>query len=456
MASASPEWIRPVGASRGAREVAPTLVALALTSGILFNGYNSAAGQAISCLVNAATLAALIIFWPVGPAFWARLRPVLILTALAAGWLMLIAFVPVEALGLPTPPRYAPDLVEPQLLSLTGAAAALVAGAMLGSDRVAANRTIERIVLLCAAYLAIGLVLRFFGTGDVLSFWSVQRDARFQGTLGNVNATSAVAGGTAFIALSRYVYTRRLPRGGELSDRSMRWAAIAYIAAFAVALIATLATGSRFVNLLVLTAIAGLIVAAFVFTMVRRRTSARGWAVLALPGALLLAVAVIGSDIVIKRSSAMAEGLNTRMGMWSRYWEAVQTHPIYGYGPGAFPVLNTRWLTDPRFAQANWTVNSAHGILLQMLVNGGLPYLLLILAATALVVWPVVRALKRRRDICDFGVVGALLVLAGCATIDITFDVPATLDLAMVLAGILWGGAIRDKIGVARPHREPA
>jgi O-antigen ligase len=456
MASASLQRLQPAAASSAAREVAPTLVALALTSGILFNGYNSAAGQAISCLVNAVTLAALILFWPVGPAFWARLRPVLILAALAAGWLMLIAFLPVEALGLPTPPRYAPDLVEPQLLSLTSAAAALVAGAMLGNDRIAANRTIERIVLLCAVYLAIGLVLRYFGNNDVLSFWSVQRDARFQGTLGNVNATSAVAGGTAFIALSRYVYTRRLPRGGELSGRSVRWAAIAYIAAFAIALVATLATGSRFVNLLVLTAIIGVIIGAFVFILMRRRMSARGWAVLALPGATLLAVAAVSSDILIKRSSAMAEGLSTRMGMWGRYWEAVQTHPIYGYGPGAFPVLNTRWLTDPRFAQANWTVNSAHGIVLQILVNGGLPYLLLILAATALVLRPVLHALRRRRDICDFGVAGALLVLAGCASIDITFDVPATLGLAMLLAGILWGGAIRDEVRVARPHRQPA
>ena len=88
-------------------------------------------------------------------------------------------------------------------------------------------------------------------------------------------------------------------------------------------------------------------------------------------------------------------------------------------------------------------VNAAHNVAIQLVLDAGLPFLLAIVAALAMIVRCVVGAnAHRRMRIDDAGIVLAVLVLLIAAMVDIALDVAAMALLFWTLLGLLWGAAL--------------
>ena len=114
--------------------------------------------------------------------------------------------------------------------------------------------------------------------------------------------------------------------------------------------------------------------------------------------------------------------------------------PWFGYGPGSFPDVNRMALDDPVVAQAAWTANSAHNLVLQLLLKGGLFYTIALFAAAALIVRDIVRYFAdARRSVEAWGLLTVTALILCSSMVDIALDVPATIIIGMFATGFLWG-----------------
>lgn len=438
------------GLRRGDRigELVPA-VALAMSAGLLFDGFDSAMGQAICCIVNCAALILLLIERPPSLDRWREVLPVLGLLAAAALWVTLVG-----AIRAPSDPAapFVPDLFASQLLSFVAGVAALLCGWLLGQRWSRTRQVVDWLIALSCLYLVLGLALRAIGPNGLLDYWSVVREDRFQGLIGNVNVTAAVAGVTAILALSRVFAAAARRRGSVLARREIIVATLYCLAVF-IALGAAIATASRFTNLLTFTVVALLTGVNLVRNVRRLRLIG------ALLGAVALAVVVLltqFSDLLVERMTRLPDGLALRETMWSHYLAIAAGAPVTGYGLGSFPTVNSFYLTTPRFAEAMWAVNSAHNGLLQIAINGGVPYLALILAASLYLCGQILAGCRARWSNETAGIAVAILLIVACGMIDITLDVPATVTLMLFLAGLLWGSAlVPPQILIAGPRRAP-
>jgi O-antigen ligase len=212
-----------------------------------------------------------------------------------------------------------------------------------------------------------------------------------------------------------------------------------YAAAGLISLGIVIATASRFASLCTLAALAT--VAGLAWR--EQAQLPRGLILLlaAIGVALLLITLLYGGELFL-RAGELGGDFSVRTRMWSHYLDLAEGAPIGGYGLGSFPSLNTYSLSGVRFAELTWSANSAHDIFLQLAINGGIPYLVLIVAAAVMLVRQVLRGLHLRWDLPEVGVAAALLLILSSALIDIALDVPGMVSVALFLAGLLWGTAL--------------
>jgi hypothetical protein len=429
----------------GERWIAVT-VALALSSGILFNGFNSAAGQAVSCIVNCGTLILLLLVKPLDLRRWKMALPVLALIGMATIWTVFASGFPATGSGIFLPEPYAPDFFALGFLSQVGGVAALLCGVIIGGAPRSQRTLVDTLVLLCCLYLIIGLIFRAAGTEGLLSYWTVERDGRFQGTMGNVNVTAAVAGVVAILALSRLIATLE-GLGTQQLVGAIAIRAGLYCFALLVAMGTAFATASRFTNVLTICIVIGIL-------LLRLRKDKQLFQIsrpvmIATVVVILFLVAQF-TGLLVERFDTLGAGARERQMMWEHYFEVATLSPLYGYGWGSFPSINAHFPGTLQFAQASWSVNSAHNILLQLWLNGGVPYLLLILASFGWGVRQVALALNRHWATDDIGIGLAILLIVACSLIDIALDVPATITLGLLLMGALWGRAL-VRLEIRRP-----
>jgi hypothetical protein len=430
----------------------PVTVALALSSGILFNGFNSAGGQAVSCIINCATLILLLLVRPLSLKRWKIALPVLSLIGLATVWAVFASGFPAIGPGALLPEPFAPDFLALGFLSQIGGIAALLCGVVIGGAHRSRATVVDALVILCCLYLIVGLIFRATGTEGVLSYWTVERDGRFQGTVGNVNVTAAVAGVVAILALSRLIAYLEDVGARQLIGAGLIRAAL-YCFALLVAMGTAFATASRFTNVLTV----GLLIGLVLLCRRRGKRSLRGSRpVLIATAFILLLLLAQFTGLLVERFDTLGAGARQRQAMLEHYFSIAMLSPLYGYGWGSFPSINAHFPGTLQFAQASWSVNSAHNILLQLWLNAGVPYLLLIVGSFALGVRQVVLALNRCWTTDDIGIGMAALLIVACAMIDIALDVPATTTLGLLFTGMLWGRALvrlevdRRKIGLLK------
>jgi len=161
--------------------------------------------------------------------------------------------------------------------------------------------------------------------------------------------------------------------------------------------------------------------------------------------ALAVALAVLWwcvGDIVSERFQLIGDDWGMRVELWRHVAGLVGDQPLTGYGLGTYSQASAHALTTPRMAQKFWAVNSAHNLVLQVMMVGGLPYLAGHIVAATLILRPIVATIPVIRRAGWVVLLAMPLVLLGASAVDIALDMPVTVTLFAVLIGLLWGLAL--------------
>lgn len=424
------------------RSLLPVAVPLAMVSGMLFRGFDNAEGWTACSLINALTLICVLVLRPPPLSFWRQMRPLLILVGLAVLWLLIVQF------GIPIipfadrPVAFAPDMFVPALAGWLAGLYAFVIGALMALNRSDERRMMNMLLFSICGVLLIGLIVRRFGGQEALDYWSLSRQGRFAGTIGNANVTAVVAGMMTLLATGRIL---QLVRGlsGTPRERTVAVSLLCHGAAWLIAMVALISTASR----------APILLTAVMLAVLAFRTFGKGpidwrrWALYAAP-ALILIVVIGQADLLQQRLGSTSGEWSARLSLWAQYWDVVMLSPFYGYGLGGFQGINLFAMPSIRFAEGAWIVNSPHSIVLQLMVVGGIPYLLMMSAMA----WRVVRATALHYAVVPWSILRWSVTLAialalACAMIDIMLDVTSTIVLVLFLTGLLWGRGVSAIVG---------
>jgi O-antigen ligase len=390
-------------------------------------GLNSAFGNAIICLGFCWLLAGLL--WSHAPAmrFWRRAWPALAIILAAAIW---------AAIGLSAGRPVAPDLAYSGFMGLFGNVAALLCGAAMSARRIPLSRFCDWLLLLGCIGLMLALIAQ--GNGDAVTIISsVDHAGRFLGTLDNANAAGATYGALAALALARALETFATVWADD-EPLFARLKAAAYWIALILLVGGCLLTASRSGATLMVLALGGVGLRAAPASHARRTMGFLG------VGLVVLLILGIGyADILQERFGRLPHDVSLRMLLWQHNWGVAWQSPLFGYGLGGFTEINARYLGTIRDAQAIWMTNAPHNIMLKLMIEGGLPFFLLILAAGLTIIGQIIVARHERPlDLDATAIAMAILVLLGSASVDIALEVPALAALGMVWMGLLWGRAI--------------
>jgi O-antigen ligase len=338
-------------------------------------------------------------------------------------------------------PRYE-GLVSVPVYVASAWAAARMLGPGSSADRIAAwNRWVA------FASIALGVVTLFesWGTGPIAT--DLDRPGAL---LGNASDQGLV--GAAFLFLLAIpTFRAATARGGSIRTLLLLGGGVV-AAALTVVL-----SGSR--GALLATGVGVIVGVGIVIARVVRQRGARAARGLLLgvgAGVAALAVLVLATPAIRDRLFALtASGDRTladRELMWQQALDVVARNPWTGAGPSGFAAEAARGLGEEwyRVNAPGAVLDSPHDVVLQVLVAGGLPLLVIALAGFALVVTRFAQSWGRflrlpdaspRGDVVLGAGVALLALLAGLLT---HFTVAGTGILAGAIVGII----------VARPTRE--
>lgn len=425
------------------------LASLAISVGVLFGGMNDRAGEAMLSALGCGIAGLAILRTPPSVDFWRTAAPIAGCTALAAIWALVPLCLPD---GVMSDGPLAPDLAALGAISLVGYLAWFLAGAALAQQAGPSRWAIDSLLILGTIVFAAGLAIREIGSTDAWDIWRVRSDGRFTGTFNNANVAGAYCGMLAALAFGQVIASG----AGQRATTATQLRRILCGTAAAFALGACALTGSR-------SAIACTLAALLLIAIPRmRRPNTRRRALVAVAVVVaIVAIAVVAgiSDTVIDRLATDRASSAERASMWRHYAALAAQAPWFGYGLGVFPDLNMAMLAGPRMAGELWMVNSPHNLILQLLLQGGIGYLLAIMAAAGCVAWGMLRRGGARPwDPNRPGIVAAIIVAVGCAMVDIALDVPAMIALTVFLAGLAWGRqrARTTSMSRERTSRQPS
>ncbi|WP_429614781.1 O-antigen ligase family protein [Sphingobium olei] len=432
---ADPAWRFPLSS----RPLPVWLAAGGISAGMAFRAFDGLAGQACAALINGLLFYTALLCAPAMPGFWRRAARPLACAGAAVLW-ALVATIGVSG-GMP-------DYLPGKLLSLAAAFCALMTGAMMARGRRRLRAILDWLLLVNMALFALALAARQAGIEQDTDLWQLTVKGRFAGFASNANVSAVIAACCALIAFVRMTGRQRTPAWMSARLRHFPIHLLFFTLSSGVVLI----TGSRF-TLVLLTAV----LLVYLVHWMRRKRVTR-WRLMLAGGAVFvqIALAFLFSAVVMQRYAQLEAGWDDRFASWAHLWDVAWQQPWLGYGLGSFPSVNAHFLTTPRYAQANWAVNSAHNIGLQLMLQGGMPYTLLMIATFGVGGWQVAR-IMRQRWTRDTGLVLAMMgLLLAAGMIDLTLDMPAPLSLFLFLAGLLWGQALdRREIRVAAADGQP-
>lgn len=417
-------WKRPTSTPRLAAVAVAALFSLAIT----LNGLNNAFGNPLTCIFAAGALLALTLVWPPDARFWRARRGPVLLVAGATCWALLPVAIPALGDNL-----LSGGLALSETLGIAAALCALLCGSRLGDRRKNLRMAVDTLILMGCLNAIFGVAMNSFGSAIPLDLWQSRPGVRFTGTLSNANVAGAYFGMMAALAFAR-VLEVRIGRG--LEPRELAHAG-AYLVALTLLLEVCFLTGSRSAGAITVAVLLGLGVKAAL-----QKESGSSQRIIVAAGAIVLFLVMAAgiSDLLVDRlDDAVAGDRSGRLVMWSHYADLALRSPWFGYGLGSFEALNARYLGDPRLAQGLWMVNSAHDLVLQFVLDGGIVYFLLLAGAAALVARSAVtRAAALHWGHGSDGIIGAIGIVFACSMVDIALDVPGLACLTTFLAGLLW------------------
>lgn len=433
MAMNGPAWALQLPALQNnisfREDVVVIVAALALASGTLLGGFDSFVGQSLSGVLAGLIVALVVIAIPPTMAFWRRTAPVLACSAAAYSWVVLAHYLPSSSI-VPAQ-TLTPDLAAPEMIAYWSGLAALIVGALISRNHHHVNLALMTLIFINSAALLFSIVAQQGLMDGLIDSWSMARQGRLMGTIGNANVTATIAATTGLLATHMLLKRITAPTIATLPF------IFALGAALFVSVIALISTASRFANLIFVLSAATLIWLTF-----RQCHQQRGLRICMAVLTALFGIAwwlTPNGGLVSERFELLNIESGDRMLLWQHYLGLAWAEPLYGYGFGAFSTLNMASLTNLEIAQALWSVNSPHNIGIQLLITGGLPYLLLLVGAAAWLVFDLVRIndwLKPGPMQVAIGLAVVIFIAMGC--IDIALDYPVSIYQMLFLAGLLW------------------
>lgn len=417
----------------------PAGVALAVTVGALFNGLDNAFGNAVACLLLSTTALAVFVALPIDVRSLKNFAFAASPLVAAAVWAMVVSI-----------NGFVPDLILSEALGLASAGLALFCGTQIGRQRAARFSTQHWLVAFGAIVAVLSCAAPLLHEALALQMWAPGQNGRFAGTFGNANVAGAFFATLAILTLATILGTKESRRPGHLAPR-IDWQLVSRWLVLLIAVAACAATASR-------TAITSAIPAIALLLTIRLFKRGQGkhrspllLSALAAGGLVLL---LIGAQDLQYRFGSVSGDWSVRQLMWSHYATIAAGSPLTGYGLGSFPTVNMRFLSDAALAQELWSVNAAHNILIQLVIDAGLPYLVLIALFMLRVARDIFRALRVRPSLLEWGKLLAVGIILVNAMVDIVLEIPMMILLFWTLVGLLWGRA--QSVEVRRPELPPA
>lgn len=302
-----------------------------------------------------------------------------------------------------------PDETVLELTRLTGLAAAVAGGFILGADPKQARRTVS-------LFLALGLVW----TLASLTWFLASGQPRLSAPFVSPNVAACLLLCLLFPVLARTV--RRLARArGRLVDRAVK---AAPYAAYAVLLILCLTlTASR--SALALAAILGPLMVEALLLKARPRQGIWVAGAAAVFGLGLTGLIIFADRGVFTRLSEATVDASDRWTILNAYWAAFLQSPVHGFGLGTAPTLAKMSMTPDNY-DALWNIRAVHNVYLQWLVEGGVVGATLMFATLACLILLAVKGAMR----------GAFSSLAPFFAIDLVFLVQGLVDYPLQIPSL--------------------
>lgn len=418
------------------------IAAIGLGFAVTVNGLDFSSGWPLLFALGGGLLLIAVLTQNPPDRVWSRAVPVLATVAIAYLWATAPAWLGSVAPSLAR--NYAaPDLVLPSLLGATGAVACFLSGAVLSGRRGAFNITFDWLVGFAVLNFVFGLILAASGADGPWNLWEIRPDGRFTGTTSNANVAGTYFAMTALLGLGVMITDDERTDDRPVAVDLLRGLGVA------ICVVGCLLTASR-------SAVGGLAIGAAAMGMLlfAQGTVRRSlWLLFAGLGGVAFLLASGLADMALTRFGLIGSESTDRLLMWTRFGAVALESPVFGYGMGGFDMVKQLAMDDPRTAQALWMVNSPHNLILRGVLIGGIPFLSLMLLVVAMVIVPIVRALRRAPS--SRGRLGAAVAIAlalWCAMVDIALDVPAIVALTAFLAGMLW----RDSYSTSARSESPA
>ena len=404
------------------------LAPVALVFGqLILLGANSGVLSAAAALTDTAALAALVLLSPRARSILPDILPVLLLILAAVVWAFLVRSRSVVPAATPL-----------EAAKLLGTAALLFCGVLAGARRARAR-------LLCGALAAFGGVYALIGFWmygvdpfRVMGVVKVAHAWRFTGTLLNANVAGVVFGVVGLTALGWLQSVFARARKGQTKPVLISIG----LASVLINLTACGFTGSRTAFMTAVVLGAALCVAELVGTRSSDEDERKPrFLALTVAAGLLILAAGLGVGKIMDRQEAASDTVNTRLDALGRFTALAQQRPISGWGLGAFDQVNQSHL-QPSSAVEQYDFGAAHSSVIQLLLEGGAPYLVLLAAAGALILARIAVRWRWVADGWSRGLAAAVILAAICSIDDIDLNVPAVAGLAALVLGVLWGRAL--------------
>jgi len=306
-----------------------------------------------------------------------------------------------------------------------------------GRQRGAARALTGTVAVSAVAYAVYGLLVTFSGNQTILWFEKWAYPDSLTSTFVNRNSFAAYCGIALVVLVATVLAQLRTPRfalHGPEAEAGDRWLArlAIQIAAILVLLTALFLTQSRG-GLAATLAGLGVVVILHFVPAGRDSPPARGrlWPLLVVLA--LVTVALISGGTMLER---MGEGsaMTGRVAIWERSLVALADAPLRGHGLGGFEAVFSAYQDEPHvFA---YPVDKAHNTYLEILVELGLPFGLLLIALPFWINWRILRG--RNRGLGGrYGEIalGSSAVLAAHGLVDFSAQIPAIAIVWMALLG---------------------
>lgn len=410
-------------------------VALGATTPLL-----SAIGAGLELLLGLAVIA--LSLSAVSAGYWRRFYPLGLLLLAAAAWQcrpLWQGLAPALG-GLPGwRAPLTPDAAGLEALKLLGAGACALSAAVLARSRVRAIRLTNWLVVGGGAYVLLSLWLWRW---DPFYVWGIAKGGHtwsFTGSLLSANAAGCVFGMISLLSLG---LAQSMSRSLDLHAPRLRELLLFGAACLGVvaALAATALTGSR--TSLILTAVMTALLAIVDLNRIHDGTRLPRLIGAGVLGVIFLTVALGVGLAPIAAKTGIGEEFGTRLAAYGDYWKAAVAAPWSGYGAGAFAVVNAAILPGDRMDD-RWSFAAAHCAPLQALLEGGLPFLLL-LAAVLLtsIIQPLHAWLARKAaSAAGLAALAAGLLALGCSAVDVALNIPAIAAFFATALGLAWGSS---------------